>query len=133
MGEYTGLRLTADLSPQGVEVVSRLMTTRAWAVAVCGLDEMPSTDEDAIDEWLALGRVDFIPFGASAYLDGEYDIAPEHKGTRWSFGCSLKNYEDEIEGFLSHVLPWLIARPCVAHTRLEAEEEETRHVIDPRV
>lgn len=109
MGTYTGIRAKIILHEKYVPQIRALMEYKypegVWKTGDYVESRWCLTD---FKEWATVGRCDFIPFGALAYMPWE-DNDPEWQrkldGNEWTFQCSLKNYNDEIEQFMATVLP----------------------------
>lgn len=129
MGMYTGLRFRAELKPIVADAM-RLLYNES------GSDSLWTNLSRIIpisDRWLMTGRRDFIPFGALSCMPSDWDETPTGiDGETWKVCCSLKNYEGEIECFLSEVLPYLISEPCRTEVLYEEWDESEFDTIIPR-
>lgn len=138
MGMYTEMAFSAELSAEGVRVVSRLRSAQE-ARTVAGLGTSPW--EDVMEDleslhtrldpaapsprmYLEDSRSRFIPFGF-----GVRRPLYREEGSTWTVRCSLKNYNGTIELFLSTVLPLLIDKP----TRVDVQHEAgpPKHYLVP--
>lgn len=106
MGMYTGLRMKGRLKSEAVPIIKLLLEPNSSWDKV--LSQLPNSSQFKIDAWINFSRCNFIPFGAIAYLPWNEED-PEWKlslvGNKFTFQCSLKNYENEIEFFLKNVAP----------------------------
>jgi len=118
MGEYTGVRCKVIVKEEYRPMIAELMTRYLdWEDFV---DEFPF-----LEEYANLSRASFIPFGSLCYMPSSWETDPdspsqstatdgfdsrfyEHTGL-WTFQCSLKNYQDEIEIFFDQVLSKIAA------------------------
>jgi len=118
MGMYTGLRCKMIVKEEYREELQRLHSEGY---------EWESSDIDFMRGFGRLGRASFIPCGSLSYMPDEWEDVPLDKNGNkdywkatatdgferqfnaetgyWSFQCSLKNYENEIEAFFEEVLP----------------------------
>ena len=128
MGMYTGVRFQAKLKPIVAGAMKLCYDSKV-------LDQFWDTLSKIIpidDDWLKTGRRDFIPFGALSYMPDHWDKSPTGlSGEDWNVCCSLKNYEGEIDTFLSKVLPYLISEPCEVEYLYEEWEEPKLYMITP--
>ena len=129
MGMYTGLRFKAKLKPLVADSFTMLYGIREGSSFWDNLSRIIPIS----DKWLSVGRKDFIPFGALSYMPSDWDETPTGiDGNTWKVCCSLKNYEGEIEVFLSEVLPHLISEPCRTEVLYEVWEESKFDDIFPK-
>lgn len=129
MGMYTGLRFEAKLKP----IVADAMRLLYKESSSDGLWADLSRIIPISDCWLMTGRKNLIPFGALSYMPSNWDKTPTGiDGETWKVCCSLKNYEGEIEVFLSDVLPYLISEPCRTEVLYEEWEESKFDDIFPK-
>lgn len=128
MGMYTGVRFQAKLKPIVAGAIKLCYDSKV-------LDQFWDTLSKIIpidDDWLKTGRKHFIPFGALSYMPDHWDKSPTGlSGEDWNVCCSLKNYEGEIDTFLSKVLPYLISEPCEVEYLYEEWEEPKLYMITP--
>lgn len=116
MGMYTGIRFKGYVKPEFRKEMSNIALTGDW-------------NESTVPEFAEFGKIrrsSFIPCGALAYMPDEWEQAPYneyHDGVPtdgfdrtydeetgyWTFQCSLKNYEDEIESFFE-LIPFFIEK-----------------------
>lgn len=121
MGTYTTLEFTAQLNEQGVAIVEQfrsIMTSRAVGEGKGTIWSEIAKTSPAFAHYAMLPRCDFIPNGNDS-LDGR----------TWEVHADLKNYDNEIETFLTEVLPYLITEPC----RTESACDAWRNGDDPMV
>ena len=102
MGMYTGLRFKG--------VVKEEFRAKFEDIALEGSWE--DSDDEKFIEFSKDFRSSFIPCGMLAYMpwdedDKEFTRTYDAKTGRWTFQCSLKNYNDTIEAFLDMV-PYFI-------------------------
>ena len=129
MGMYTGLRFKAKLKPLVADSFTMLYGIREGSSFWDNLSRIIPIS----DKWLSVGRKDFIPFGALSYMPSDWDETPTGiDGNTWKVCCSLKNYEGEIEVFLSEVLPYLVSEPCRTEVLYEEWEESKFDDIFPK-
>jgi hypothetical protein len=109
MGMYTGVRARVKVEERFRPAITKLHEDADWASAL----SIPN-----IEGWLNYGRHNFIPFGVLAYMPdafgdpfetrkdkyGSLDGGSTFDGVWWTFSCSLKNYESEIDFFMTNVL-----------------------------
>ncbi len=132
MGMYTGLRARLTIKEEFRPVIEDLMTSRdldySWE-NVAG--KYPQYE--FLRDWSMVGRCDFIPFGALAYMPWD-DADPEwqrsFKDGMWVFQCSLKNYQGEIQAFVEIVLPHIV-EICHELYSLYEENDEVEHLQIP--
>ena len=105
MGMYTGLRVVAKIKPEYKGLVD-MVTVGYWdedhenGCWYTAAKNYPFTQQFA-----GMSRSNFIPYGGSLnYMPYEWEKTNEWDGATWSFCCSLKNYEEEIETFLTTIL-----------------------------
>ena len=95
MGVYTGLRGKVILKDEFVESIQ---TLNSREIEWDGIEGLP-------DIYLDDSRTSFIPFGVVCYMPADWDNYNTLEGNVWEFCCSLKNYTNTIEKFVSYVLP----------------------------
>lgn len=122
MGMYTGVRMKVFVKPEFRELIQSINRGAEWSDFI---DEYPF-----LNHYASFGRAGFIPRGTLCYMpDSWEDIPKDAKGKPdyfkakatdgferkidinsglWTFQCSLKNYEREIECFFAEVLPNII-------------------------
>lgn len=112
MGMYTGFRVDVTVKPEYREMVNSIMEygDHGWKDFV---HQFPF-----LAEFSRKGRANFIPFGSLCYMPEEWDNNQQFqrgfdpKTGRWTFSCSLKNYESEIELFCDSVLSVIAESGC---------------------
>jgi hypothetical protein len=120
MGDYTKLKFDAVLNEEGLEVIQFLLELRnnegseSWSEWEKAAEKWP--EKEYLQIWNEVGRKNFIPFGWSAYHDWEQPTLVENV---WSVCCSIKNYNQEIQTFISKVLPSLIKESCMCLVETE--------------
>lgn len=127
MGMYTGVRFQAKLKPIVAGAMKLCYDSKVLGQFWDTLSKIIPIDDD----WLKAGRRDLIPFGA-IYMPDNWDKSPAGlSGEDWNVCCSLKNYEDEVDTFLSKVLPYLISEPCEIEYLYEEWDEPEKKLIVP--
>ncbi|MGG1338484.1 hypothetical protein ABE196_18850 [Bacillus subtilis] len=115
MGMYTGLRIKVTVKEEYRSMINQINKGATWSEFV---EQFPF-----LSNYAALNRAGSIPNGILCYMPsswetGEYPngIATDGFDTKidmntgyWSFQCSLKNYEREIEKFFDEVLVNIIS------------------------
>lgn len=126
MGMYTGLRFKG--------IVKKEFRDEFENIALLG--EWENSNNNVLKRFGNVSRASFIPCGALAYMPDCWEKAPYNKygdgvptdgfdrtydkaTGRWTFQCSLKNYEDTIEEFLK-IVPYFIE--TVEHVEVYYEE-----------
>lgn len=111
MGMYTGLRVNVTVKDEYRKMIRAINGGEEWLQFSC---EYPF-----LADYATLGRSDFIPHGMLSYMPYSWETE-DYRATdgfetginmitgKWTFQCSLKNYENEIEKFLDEVLPNII-------------------------
>ena len=141
MGNYTGLRVKVTVKEEYRNMIKEISQDGSWSDFV---DKYPF-----LDEYARLYRAEFIPRGAiAAYLPDDWEEPitgfgaskyPTYKATDgferhinldtgfWSFQCSLKNENDEIEKFFEDVLCKIIESSDHIEYLYEAWEESVMY------
>ena len=120
MGMYTGLRFKGVVKKQFREEFEPIALKGCWEEA----------KDKKINNFANTSRASFIPCGALAYMPEEWEDTEEKptdgfertynkESGVWTFQCSLKNYDDTIEIFLT-LAPYFIER--VEHCEVFYEE-----------
>lgn len=126
MGMYTGLRFKGVVKEEFRNEFEDIALNGNWEESSNAVFAQFGSDP----------RADFIPCGALSYMPDEWETEPFDKyycGTptdgfdrtydknsgRWTFQCSLKNYNNTIENFL-RLLPYFIE--SVEHAEVYYEE-----------
>lgn len=123
MGTYTTLEFTAQLNDRGIQVVNqfaRLMASRVGCERAGSVWSEIAKNNPEFAHFATLERCDFIPNGGNS---------SSLNGREWEVNADLKNYNNEIETFLTEVLPYLITEPC----RTESACDAWRNGDDPIV
>lgn len=124
MGMYTGLRMKVTVKDEYRQMIKEINEGADWSDFE---EQFPFLTSYAKQD-----RAEFIPRGGLCYMPsrwetGEYPNQVATDGFErnidietgyWTFQCSLKNYEGEIEQFFKEVLPKIIS---------EAEHIEYRY------
>lgn len=104
MGMYTGLRVKAKIKEEFLQQLEAVLSTgegenwkEPWSVV--DFVKFPF-----VEKFSKMGRSSMIPRGAVCYMPEDWENVNTFEGGVWSFCCSLKNYNDEIEVFLNEVL-----------------------------
>lgn len=101
MGMYTNLKFCARIKPEYESVVQRLVDGERWE----DIENPYISDDSPFSVWARVGRCNSIPHGFCCVRD--YENRNVFSNGWWEVSCSLKNYEGEIEHFLSNILPVL--------------------------
>lgn len=123
MGMYTGIRFKGYVKPEFREEFESIAVNGEWE----------NSNDEVFKKFGEIGRSHFIPCGSLSYMPDEWekydDTLKEYsdewfksrKDTDgfnrtwnketgyWTFQCSLKNYEDEIEEWFK-IVPYFIER-----------------------
>ena len=94
MGMYTGLRGSITFKQSVAQVLQEVGFD--WQVIAY------HTQSEAAKAFASKGRSGFIPRGALCYMPSDWDSIVDEwiDEATYSFACSLKNYDGEIEAFL---------------------------------
>jgi hypothetical protein len=91
---YTGLIFSGIVKSNYRSEVSALVNTGSWS----------NTCSALFRNFSNYSRCDFIPFGSLSYMPDSWDdlthLTYDEQSGEWSFVCSLKNYDGEIDRFL---------------------------------
>ena len=119
MGDYTGLRFTAQLTPFVAETFRSILEDEDILAEALGIWEYAQNRGIPIpQEFMAYSRKSMIPFGAVCYMPASWGytkglVSPEGV---WDVVCSAKDYGyhkvSMMETFVLKVLPLLIQEPC---------------------
>ena len=115
MGMYTGLRVKVTVKEEYRDMIQAIHEGADWADFA---EQFPF-----VTAYSKQGRAEFIPRGMLFYMpfsweEGRFPNAVATDGFerhidmetgKWSFQCSLKNYNNEIEQFFHEVLPVIIS------------------------
>ena len=106
MGMYTGLKFKG--------IVKEKFRKNFEDIALYG--DWEESDDEIFRQFGKVSRSGFIPCGGLAYMpdkweievfDNNFDRTYDEKTGRWTFQCSLKNYDNTIEKFLE-IVPYFI-------------------------
>lgn len=119
---YTGLRIKATVKEEFRQMIEEINNGADWSEFA---EQFPF-----LSAYAKQGRAEFIPCGSLSYMPDEWEYKPrkadgsydrenaaatdgfersiDRKTGYWTFQCSLKNYNQEIEQFLEEVLPNII-------------------------
>lgn len=117
MGMYTGLRFKGIVKEEFRNEFENIALSGDWE----------ESENEVFKEFGNVSRASFIPCGALAYMPYEWETSPSdgfdrtyNKETgRWTFQCSLKNYNDTIEEFFK-IVPYFIQE--IEHAEVFYEE-----------
>lgn len=126
MGMYTGLRFKGTVKKEFRSEFENIALNGDWE----------ESDNEVFKGFGGVSRARFIPCGALSYMPDEWETAPYdkyHNGTptdgfdrtydkesgRWTFQCSLKNYDNTIGEFFG-IVPYFIEE--VEHAEVYYEE-----------
>lgn len=115
MGMYTGIRFKG--------IVKEKFRDKFEDIAMEGNWE--DSDDNVFAQFGNVSRASFIPCGISAYMPDEWEADDSFERTydketgRWTFNCSLKNYNHTIEEFFK-IVPYFIEE--VEHAEVYYEE-----------
>lgn len=115
MGMYTGLRFKGTVKEEFRNEFEDIALEGNWE----------ESDNDVFKQFGSVSRAMFIPCGALAYMPDEWEAEDEFDRTydknsgRWTFQCSLKNYNYTIEEFMK-IVPYFIEE--VEHAEVFYEE-----------
>ena len=122
---YTGLRFIGTVKPEFRESFETIGEYGWW------------DDSDDL-EFRTFGhddRASFIPCGSLCYMPDKWDDCDEFEKSynketgKWTFKCSLKNYENTIEKFIE-LIPYFIE--IVDYCEVLYEEWETSRMYELR-
>ena len=126
MGMYTGLRFKGVVKEEFRKDFEDIALSGDWA----------ESNNEVFRQFGGVSRASFIPCGALAYMPDEWETEPfdrYYNGTptdgfertydketgRWTFQCSLKNYDYTIEEFFK-LVPYFIEE--IEHAEVYYEE-----------
>ena len=126
MGMYTGLRFKGVVKKEFRNNFENIAMNGAWE----------DSNDEVFKGFSKISRASFIPCGALSYMPDEWETEPfdeyrngkptdgfdrtyNRETGRWTFQCSLKNYNDTIENFLE-IVPYFIEE--VEHAEVFYEE-----------
>lgn len=107
MGMYTGLRCKIKVNEKFAPIINEMMEEGLEWLELHGYHP----EHEFLKEFGTGFRPDFIPYGSISYMPDEWEESTEFNrnfdlDTRiWTFQCSLKNYEKDIQRFFEIVLP----------------------------
>lgn len=115
MGMYTGLRVKVTVKEEYREMIDDINDGASWSDY--------TKQFSFLADYAKQGRAEFIPRGSLSYMPDCWEVGdfpnsyPSDGFNRsinletgyWTFQCSLKNYESEIEQFLEEILPFIIS------------------------
>lgn len=128
MGMYTGLRVKVKVKEEYRQMVKEINEGEEW--------NQFAEQFSFLSSYATQRRAEFIPRGTLSYMPDSWEIGNfprqvatdgfdrnlEEETGYWSFQCSLKNYNEEIEQFLKEVLPVIISE--AKHIEVLYEEWE---------
>lgn len=115
MGMYTGLRFKGTVKEEFRNEFEDIALEGNWE----------ESNNDVFKQFGSVSRAMFIPCGALAYMPDEwedddgFDRTYDKNSGRWTFQCSLKNYNYTIEEFMK-IVPYFIEE--VEHAEVFYEE-----------
>ena len=126
MGMYTGLRFKGIVKEEFRNEFENIALSGDWE----------ESENEVFKEFGNVSRASFIPCGALAYMPDEWETAPyneygngvstdgfdrtyDKETGRWTFQCSLKNYNNTIEEFFN-IVPYFIEE--IEHAEVFYEE-----------
>lgn len=126
MGMYTGLRFKGIVKEEFRNEFENIALSGDWE----------ESENKVFKEFGNVSRASFIPCGALAYMPDEWETAPyneygdgvptdgfdrtyDKETGRWTFQCSLKNYNNTIEEFFN-IVPYFIEE--IEHAEVFYEE-----------
>lgn len=115
MGHYTRFTFSGKPKPEHLPIFEKLLETGSW-------EQVPEVlASPALQAWPKFYRADFIPFGYNCFEGDEGQVTPHINADGCLvFDCSLKNYEGEINAWLSMFSPLFSLAKCV--TQYEGDE-----------
>lgn len=128
VGHYVGLRFTAKLKPEFIDVVALLLevgrsTLTAWKyVALASTDERHAF----LLPWSEQDRAGHIPFGNAQSASYAWESTNTLEEDTWTVCCALKN-EHTLEYFLTKVLPNMALEVPFCETITEGGHPEHPH------
>ncbi|MHB0943297.1 hypothetical protein ACYCSU_16740 [Paenibacillus sp. ALE1] len=131
MGMYTGMRCKVVIKPEYREELEFLHNESQY--------EWSESNYSFMQEFGKLYRATFIPCGVLSYMPDSWEDSNEcatdgfertfdKKTGYWTFQCSLKNYDNEIEIFFENVLSKIAEQ--VIHLEYFYEEWEKSVLFD---
>lgn len=126
MGMYTGLRVKVYVKEEYREMIEEINNGAKWSEFAEQFPFSASYSEQSRAESIPRGSLSYMPdeweegdFPNGVPTDG-FDRYVDMETGYWTFQCSLKNYEGEIEQFLKEVLPNIIEKS--EHIEVHYEE-----------
>jgi hypothetical protein len=122
MGMYTDLNARLLIKEEFWPVINMLRdpaTDNGWDDVAAAFPQYPF-----LAEWASVGSCDAIPYSCSSQQWRTDDTTWNHtfKSGVWTFQCSLKNYEGEIEFFVATVLAHIVDQCLELYSRYEENE-----------
>lgn len=115
MGMYTGLRVKVTVKEEYRLMIQDINDEASWSDYVVDFPFIKDYAEQARAEFIPRGMLSYMPdcweegtFPNQVATDG-FDRDIDLQTGKWTFQCSLKNYNSEIEQFLNEVLPNIIS------------------------
>ena len=119
MGMYTGLRFKGIVKEEFRNEFEDIALEGNWE----------ESNNEVFRNFGGVSRADFIPCGSLAYMPDEwgddydatdgFDRTYDKSSGRWTFQCSLKNYDNTIQKFLD-IVPYFIE--AIEHAEVYYEE-----------
>lgn len=119
---YTDLNARLLIKKEFWPVIKMLRdptTDNGWDDVAAAFPQYPF-----LTEWAGVWRSDSIPYNRSSQQWQAGDTTWNHtfKDGVWTFQCSLKNYEGEIEFFVATVLAHIVDQRLELYSRYEENE-----------
>ena len=124
MGMYTGLRFQGIVKEKFRKDFDKVTVMGRWDML----------EDNLLAEFGSFDRSHFIPHGSLNYMPDSWDNEDkiEHiwdeKTGHWEFQCSLKNYSQVIEEFIT-LLPYLCEYVNLCEVMYEEDEYSTQWKI----
>lgn len=136
MGMYTGLRVNVKIKKEYLDVIEEFIDSD-WDE----LEDFYDKNLNLFSRFKHLERKYMIPYGSLSYMPEQWDDYSNERtkqfvqgfnknlGT-WSFQCSLKNYDREIEVFIDDVLNEVVEEVYCIEKLYEEESYSTEYFFD---
>ena len=104
MGMYTGLRVKAKIKEEFVKELRKVIVEGESDRFSEPWKNLDFAKFPFVKRFSEMGRSSMIPYGAICYMPDSWEYENNFENDVWTFCCSLKNYNSEIEVFLKEVL-----------------------------
>lgn len=104
MGMYTGLRVKAKIKEEFVKELRKVIVEGESGRFSEPWKNLDFAKFPFVKRFSEMGRSGMIPYGAICYMPDSWEYENNFENGVWTFCCSLKNYNSEIEVFLNEVL-----------------------------